>query len=412
MEPGHLPWKGVRGALALALGAALSGARGAPADAGPAADAARSGAALGLDLYRIFARQDGNVLLSPYCVSQELALLCAGAGGKTRQEVLGTLHWTRGPDQLAGAFLAQDLQLDQASRDGALLSVATSLWVQRGGEPRAAFLQEARVAYRADVRISDFAADLPVSRHMINYWVERKTGGKITAILPDGSLTPRTRMVLANAIYFKGRWDVPFDEGKTAHKAFLNARGQTVMAPTMARSARFRTTAADPCELLELPYAGGRLSMVILLPRARDGLAALERRLDAADLWKWFSSLDHAEPEELDVALPRFKSAYSAELTSALVELGMPTAFAPGSADFSPINGGRELFVSTALHKALVEVNEEGTEAAAATAVALEKLAVIVARKFPVDHPFIFAIRDSSTGCLLFLGRIVDPRSD
>ncbi|HXQ82039.1 MAG TPA: serpin family protein [Opitutaceae bacterium] len=404
------PRPALRGAIALALVAALAGPRAGAAQP-PAADAAHAGAALGADLYRLFAAREGNIVFSPYSISEALALLSAGAGGKTRQELLDTLHWTLPSDQMAAAFGAQDRQLAGAAGDGAVLSVANGLWYQRGHEPLAAFLQAARQSYGAEVRIADFSADLPVSRHMINTWVERKTGGKITDLLPADALTPRTRLVLANAVYFKGRWERPFDAQRTVPAAFFTAAGESVMAPTMARTAQFRTRRADGCDLLDLPYAGGRLSMVIVLPEARDGLPALEEHLSAAGLSLWLESLDQAAPAELGVTLPRFKMAFAAELTKALSRLGLATAFVPGAADFSPINGRNDLYVSNVLHKAFIDVNEEGTEAAAATGVVVVKSAAVLPRKFLVDHPFLFLIRDASTGSLLFLGRIVDPRT-
>jgi len=159
-----------------------------------------------------------------------------------------------------------------------------------------------------------------------------------------------------------------------------------------------------------LPYAGGRLSMVILLPRTRDGLPALEQRLSYADISRWLASLDVAGTEELAVTLPRFGMTYLADLNTALSQLGMVAAFNPYQADLSRINGGRDLFVSNVMHKAFIDVNEEGTEAAAATGVVVAKLSVEASRKFPVNHPFLFLIRDTSTGSLLFLGRVVDPR--
>jgi serpin B len=407
-------WPGTarRGALALALAAALAGPRPAAAADTPAGDAAHAGAALGVDLYRIFALQDGNVFFSPYSVSEALALLSAGAGGRTQLEILRTLHWTRPPEGMPEAFKAQDLQLDHASQGGAILSVANGLWFQRGREPRAAFLDIARREYRADVRVSDFGADLPVSRRMINYWVAQKTGGKILELLPNGALTPFTRLVLANAIYFKGEWEQPFKADRTVPRPFFNAKGQSAMAPAMTQSAGFRTAGADGCDLLELPYAGGELSMVVLLPRTRDGLPDLEQRLSADGLSQWMAELDKAGKQELVVTLPRFKMSYTADLSGPLAQLGMATAFKEGQADLSGINGKRDLYVSAALHKAFVDVNEEGTEAAAATGMVMQSFAVHQTRTFTVDHPFLFLIRDTSTGSLLFLGRIVDPKTD
>lgn len=396
---------------AIVLALAVATAPGASAAEGPARDAARSGAALGVDLYRILATQEGNVFFSPYSIAEALALLSSGAGGKTQQELLRTLHWTQAPDQMAAAFGAQDLELDHANQAGEILNVANGLWYQRGQPPRAAFLKTAQLDYRADVRIADFSADLPVSSHMINYWVERKTGGKITNLLPPGVLTPFTRLVLANAIYFKGRWQSPFKEARTTPKPFYTPRGGTVPVPTMAQAAHFKSAGADGCDLLELPYAGGGLSMVIVLPKARDGLPALEQGLSAARLSRWLDSLDGAAAAELAVALPRFKMTYSAELTKPLGQLGMVSAFSEHEADLSLIDGRRDLSVSAVLHKAFVDVNEEGTEAAAATGIAVATFSVERSRDFLVDHPFLFLIRDTATGGLLFLGRVADPRS-
>lgn len=396
---------------AIALAAALAGAPGAPAAEEPARGAARAGAALGVDLYHIFAAQGGNVFFSPYSISEALALLSTGAEGRTRQEMLRTLHWELPPGRMAAAFGAQDLRLDQDALAGATLSVANGLWYQRGHEPRAAFLETARVAFRADVRVADFSADLPVSQRMINYWAAKKTAGRISDLIPPGTLTPRTELVLVNAIYFKGRWERPFDARRTAPAPFFTTTGQEAATPTMTETARFRTASADGCDLLELPYAGGDLSMVILLPGKRDGLGALEQGLSAAALSQWLDSLDRSAPEELEVALPRFKLTFAAELAQALEQLGMVTAFKGREADFSPINGKRDLFVSAVLHKAYVDVNEVGTEAAAATGVGMKSLAVQRPLKFTVDHPFLFLIRDTATGSLLFLGRVADPRT-
>jgi serpin B len=399
-----------RVAFALGAAAALAQPRGAAGQDAPARAAAGAGAALGADLYRLFAAGDGNIVFSPYSVSEALALLSSGADGRTREELLGALHWTQGPDQMHAAFGDQDLKLQSASQGGSVLTLANSIWCQSGREPRAAFVAAARQYYRTEVRVADFAEDLPVSQHMINYWVSAKTGGKITNLVPNGALTPRTRLVIANAIYFKGQWERPFDPRHTAPLPFFAAHGLTVMAPTMERTGSFRTKGFDACELLELPYAGGKLSMVIVLPRARDGLSGVEKGLGAAGISEWLASLDLAVAQELEVTLPLFKMTYAADLASPLAQLGVSSAFRQ-EADFSRINGRRDLLVSDVLHKAFVEVNEEGTEAAAATGIAVSKLAVMLPRKFAVDHPFLFLIRDTSTGSLLFLGRIVDPRA-
>ncbi len=403
-----------RSALAFAFAFAFAIALAASAASGagdPAREAAEAGESSGVDFYRIFSAQDGNFVFSPYSISEALALLSLGAGGRTQAEILHTLHWSRPPERLGAAFAAQDAEVEGAARDDLTLSVANGIWYQRGQPPRASFSEAAQAAFHAELRVADFAADLPVAQHMINYWVEKKTAGRIPLLVPPGALTPRTRLVLANAIYFKGRWAAPFEKERTAPKPFYTADGQSVPTPMMWREAHCRTASADGCDLLELPYAGGALSMVIVLPKTRDGLPALEMALTADGLSRWLGLLDAAGARQTDVTLPRFKMNFSVELTKALAQLGMVTAFVERQADFSPINGHRDLYVSAAFHKAFIEVNEEGTEAAAATGFALQSFAVERAQAFTADHPFLFAIRCGSTGSVLFLGRVGDPRS-
>jgi serpin B len=389
--------------LVLLLGSRCMGAE------PPAGDAAKSGAAFGADLYRLLAARQGNVFFSPYSISEALALLSAGASGKTQQEMLQALHWTQPSGGMAAAFAAQDLELDRPAQDGSVLSVANGLWYQAGGPPLDAFRDVAQKQYRARVQPVDFIGSSAAVRPEINEWVEKKTLGKIADLFPEGTITRDTRLVLANAIYFKGRWKKRFDEGDTAARPFFTDRESSVQAPTMETSAHLRMAAADDLGLLELPYEGGDLSMVILLPGTRDGLAALEQRLGPDSLALWLASLDSARIRNVQVRLPRFKLAYAAELTKPLQQLGMTAAFSPGAADFSGIDGRRDLRVSAILHKACVEVNEEGTVAAAATGVTMEAFAVEMSERFFVDHPFLFLIRDTRTGSLLFLGRVADP---
>jgi serpin B len=396
---------------AFALLPALAGPLHADSQQEPARGAAQAGEAFGVDLYRLFAAKEGNVFFSPYSVSEALALLSAGADGKTRQELLGTLHWRLPPDQMAAAFAAQDLQLDHAALAGAVLTVANGLWFQEGDSPQPAFLNVARGEYRAEVHAVDFIMNPSAVVPEINEWVEKKTNGKISNLFPEGSLGRSTRLVLANAIYFKGKWDHPFKKERTSPRTFHVASDQQVMAEMMAEKIDLRTVSGDDYDLLELPYEGGDLSMVILLPKTRDGLAAIEQRLGAANLAGWLASLESVDSSEVEVEMPRFKATYSADLTGPLESLGVSAAFSRGAADFTGIDGKRDLFISAAVHKAYVDVNEEGTEAAGATGMVMSAKAMPVFGpiRFIVDHPFLFLIRNNSTGGLLFFGRIVDP---
>jgi serpin B len=242
----------------------------------------------------------------------------------------------------------------------------------------------------------------------INAWVGLKTAGKITDLLPEKALGPQTRLALANAVYFKGQWEHAFKADRTAPAPFFIAPDRSVMTPQMSETESFKVASAPNCELLELPYIGG-LSMVILLPAARDGLAALEQGLSPSSLGAWLATLDFSRPRRTRVTLPKFRIEYSVGLIDALRRAGVIDAFDPIRADFSSINGGHDLHVSAVFHKAFVAVNEEGTEAAAATFVGVATLGVEMSREFKADHPFLFLIRDNTTGSLLFLGRFADP---
>jgi serpin B len=397
-----------------ALGAALAAPFALAAQDKESRQAARSGEALGVDLYRSLASGEGNIVFSPYSISEMLALLSEGAGGKTKQELLKALHWDSPPDRMAQAFGAQDQQLGRTDPGEGELLVSNGLWYQKGGEPRPGFLQVARGAYGAEVRSADFIGAAPAALAEINGWVDLKTRGKIADLLPPGSLEPSTRLALVNAVYFKGKWEHPFEARRTAIRSFFISPGSSPMVPLMNETETLKAVSIAGSDILELPYLGGALSMVILLPNSNDGLSSLERSLDAnpSILLEWMASLDFAKQESIRVAIPRFKMTYSVELTQALRQSGVIAAFDPHEADFSEIDGARDLHVSTARHKAFIDVNEEGTEAAAATSVGMRTLGIIRAREFNADHPFLFLIRDNSNGSLLFLGRVVDPRGN
>jgi serpin B len=374
--------------------------------------AAQAGEALGVGLYRLFASNEGNIVFSPYSISEMLALLSEGAAGKTKRELLQALNWDKPPDRMASAFEAQDRQLDRTDRGDVELLVSNGLWFQKGSEPRQGFLKVAHEAYGAEIRDSDFIANVPAALEEINGWVSLKTRGKIADLFPPGSLNSATRIALVNAVYFKGKWEHPFEARRTASRPFFISPGSSVMVPQMNETQALKAVSIEGSDILELPYLGGGLSMVILLPNSNDGLSSLERSLCAnpANLLEWLASLDFAKEESIRVALPRFKMTYSVELTQALRQSGVTSAFDPQVADFSQIDGARDLHVSTVRHKAFIDVSEEGTEAAAATSAGMSALGIRRIREFTADHPFLFLIRDNATGSLLFLGRVLDPR--
>jgi serpin B len=243
--------------FALALAAGLPSVPRMPGQDPADLPAARSGAALGLDLYPTLAAKDGNVVFSPYSISEMVALLSAGAEGKTREELLTALHWGQPADGLAPAFEAQDRDLVRPIQGGATLLVANGLWYQQGGEPRPAILRTAKDEYGAEVRSADFIGAASAVRHEINAWVGLKTVGRIPDLLPPGTLNGATRLALLNAVYFKGLWEHPFRADGTAPRPFYLQAGTSVMAPQMTERERLRAASAPDCDLLELPYRGG-----------------------------------------------------------------------------------------------------------------------------------------------------------
>lgn len=360
-----------------------------------------------LDLYKRLGNQPGNLFFSPYSLSTALAMTYAGARGLTESEMARTLHFSQSQNDVHAAFATLTACLQEIQgRNRITLAVANSLWCQQGYRFTDTFLNLARARYQADVRLVDFEKSAETARREINTWVERKTAERIKSLLGPGQLTPDTRLLLCNAIYFKGKWAIQFDPRHTRPAPFFTGPGESSPVPTMWQKSDFKSTDADDVSLLELRYTGDDLSMIILLPRAVDGLSELEGQLNTENLHRWIARLEQTHADKLSVSLPRFKTTQSFGLAKELAAMGMPSAFG-GAADFSAMTGTPNLFISDVAHTAFVEVNEEGTEAAAATGVAAKTRSMT--RSFKVDHPFIFLIRENSTGEILFLGRFVDP---
>ncbi len=369
-----------------------------------------------LNLYAQLLAEDpkGNHFLSPFSISTALAMVAAGARGETQAEMVRTLHL---PDQAYTAFghLLRDLQGngDPAKR-GFTLSTANALWAQQGYPWRTEYKKLLQQDFRAGLFDVDFISQPEQARNTINKWVENETREKIKDLIPSGAITPLTRAVLTNAIYFKGDWLSQFDKKRTQEQPFTRLDGSQVKVPLMYQSNPKGCLYAETPDLqvLDLPYAGKRLSMTILLPRKYDGLPALEKQLHAEKLTQILGALGPAW--DVQVFLPRFRLEMQQPylLNKPLQELGIKRAFTAG-ADFSGMHTGPERFFITAvLHKAFVDVNEEGTEAAAATAIVFGTRSVPPPPKiFRADRAFLFLIRDQQTGSILFMGRLVDPSS-
>ncbi|HEY54450.1 MAG TPA: serpin family protein, partial [Caldilineae bacterium] len=330
--------------------------------------------AFALDLYQQLRHEKGNLFFSPYSISVALAMTYAGARGNTAAQMAQTLHFPQEDERLHEGFAALGRLLDAVQEKGdVLISVANALWPQEGYVFLASYLDLVKRFYGVSITPLDFVNDAEAARVQINARIEEETRGKISDLIPPGMLDSLTTLVLTNAIYFKGNWANQFDKKKTKENPFWLSATKAVDAPMMTQKRSFGYAAIRDLQILELPYVGGDLSMILLLPRSIDGLPALEDALTAENLGKWTRRL---RPQEVEVFLPKFKATSSFSLSETLAAMGMKDVF--GAADFSGMTGKRDLFISEVLHKAFIEVNEEGSEAAAATA-------VLVAKSFSFD---------------------------
>jgi len=360
--------------------------------------------AFAVDVYgEIAAGDDGNLFLSPFSISSALAMTYAGARTTTAEAMADTLHITLADDTYHAAFGALTRDLDGDFGRGYELNVANRLFGQTGYTWGEDFLTINEVDYGAPMQDLDFAADAEGSRSTINDWVAEQTRDKIDELLKPGVITSDTRLVLTNAIYFKAFWLTQFDPDETYDGTF-RAPGGDVTVPMMNMDeAEVEYAYEEDVTVLRLPYTDDEVSMLLVLPHDDDGLADVEAGLTAEQIEDWNAALYETEAM---IAVPRFEMRYQLSVKDTLVALGMGEAFDPVAADFSGITD-TGMFISEVVHEAYVKVDEEGTEAAAATAVVMQDSAV--GDMFWADHPFLFLIQDDLTGSILFMGRVVDP---
>ena len=354
-----------------------------------------------------------NMFFSPYSISTALAMTYAGARTDTAAQMADVFHFDLPGERLHAAFaelqkmspttgLPPSAQLKLSYQ----LNIANALWGQKGFNFLDSFLALNQKYYGAGLNEVDFAKQTEKSRQTINKWVEDKTAQKIKDLIPPGVLDSLTRLVLTNAIYFKGDWATEFDKEKTRTAPFYITKEKTNQAPLMYQQKAFKFAQTEDLQILELPYKGDDLSMIVLLPKEIDGLAELEKSLTAKKLNEYREKL---RKQAIRVFLPRFKMTSQFSLAQQLAQMGMPLPFSM-KADFSGIDGTRQLFLSAVIHKAFVEVNEQGTEAAAATgAVVSMKSAISQEPVFRADHPFMFLIQDNRTAAILFMGHLTNP---
>ena len=364
-----------------------------------------------LSLYGALAeREDGNIFFSPIGIGTVFGPVIAGARGETRDEIASVMEYPVAGDGLhpvlggLGRVLVRD-------GDDATLSIANALWPLTGFAIEPGFVETAQRDYDEGVDQLDYSGDPGGSAARINHWASDRTHGRIDRLVSADQFDDTTRLVITNAVYFLGDWAAPFFPAGTRDTPF--APGGEVV-PMMQRTGSYRWIDAGSYEALDMPYRDADLVMTVLLPKRADGLAALERGLDADALTALLERLDGADETRIDLMLPKLELRTGYQLGDILAVLGMPRAFS-NAADFSGITRAEQLAIDSVIHKTYLRVDEQGTEAAAATAV--EIVAVSAPRPAPpphafhADHPYLFLIRDRASGALLFMGRIVRPES-
>lgn len=375
-------------------------------------------------LYRMLKEEDGNLFYSPYSISMALAMTYAGARGETAEQMADTLHFILPEERLHPAYSDLGEELAQRGKgrellviqpegdpvkeniEGFRLSIVNALWGQEGYEFLNGYLDLVERYYGGGLKILDFIDEPEPSRLEINKWASEQTEGRIQNLLPPGVINPLTRLILTNAIYFKARWENEFSERMTQDDTFYLLDGNTVTVPMMHQKTRFAYAKGGDFQAVRLPYLGGEIAMVVLLPR-EGRFEAFEGSLE---LNKLNDIIGDMAVREVRLALPKFEFEADYRLGKTLSDLGMPAAFSYGLADFSGMDGNRELFISSVIHKTFVSVDEEGTEAAAVTAIPMAGSAPPAGPvDFTANRPFIFLIQDIKTGAILFIGRILNP---
>ncbi len=384
------------------------------ADAIDAAVLAEGGNEFGLDLYSRL-KGDGNLFFSPYSLSTALTMTWTGARENTAAEMAAVLHLpvegaamhthpARDAVAAASGALEQSLLASPDER-GYELRVANALWGQEGYRFLSEFTERLDAHYGAGMNHVDFVGDAEGARITINDWAEDQTNGRIEGLIPIGSLDAATVLVLTNAIYFKGTWADQFSEDSTYEATFHGTSGDSKVS-MMTRKGDVGYFENDDLQAIEMPYEGGDLSMIVVLPRKEllGGLARIEGGLTTELLNSWVFGL---RSRQVTVHVPKFEMTWgTVDVARDLEALGMRDAF--GGGDFSGMDGTRDLFISNVFHKAFIAVNEEGSEAAAATAVVVARSAMPSGLEFRADRPFMFLIRDNASGAILFMGRVVE----
>jgi len=364
------------------------------------------------DLYSEYKSEKGNIFFSPYSISTALTMTYEGARGKTAEEMQAVLRIPKDDEKRRLESARIYNQINESNKDYKL-STANALWAQKDYQFLEEYINNTEEYYGGKTTNLDFIKETEKSRVTINDWVEDQTNNKIKNLIPKGAINEITRLVLTNAIYFKGTWVLQFDKKDTKDEDFKTSFGKTIKVPMMkliGDDAEFNYVRADNVQILELPYDSEDLSMLLILPE-ENNFKKVEKLINAKKLSEWKSVF---KKQRVDIYIPKFKFETKYFMVETLKEMGMSDAFVFGAADFSGMDGTRNLYIDNVIHQAFVEVNEEGTEAAAATAVIMGWGSVgdveePVISVFRADHPFIFIIQQKETGNILFMGRVSNP---
>jgi serpin B len=359
------------------------------------------------DLYSKYKASDKNIFFSPYSISTAISMVYEGANGQTAEEIQKVFHMPKDGATRRPAFAGIYNELNKQDKEYQL-STANALWAQKDYVFLNDYLTNVEKYYGGKATNLDFVAASEKSRETINTWVEDQTNNKIKDLIPSSGITPLTRLVITNAIYFKGKWVWEFDKSKTKETDFRISPTQTVKVQMMTltgNKAKFNYAEDNLSQTIELPYNGKDISMYIILPQ-KDDLNGFEKNFT---LEKYSMMLNQMHETKIPVYIPRFKIETKYFMANDLIEMGMPTAFDAAKADFSGMTGKNDVYIGSVIHQAYVDVNEEGTEAAAATGVAITSASFGPSTIFYADHPFIFTIQNKKTGEILFIGRVINP---
>ena len=379
---------------------------------------------LGIDLLRALPNTNENAVISPFSIQEVLAMAYAGASGQTQLEMFNTLHYPKNEDSLHSSFAALAKSLADLSQrsvemrgesakdsDRIVIAIANRLYAQEGRPFRRPFLELLESNYLAPPVRVDFHTRAEPTRKEINAWVAELTRQRIRNLIPEGGVSPNTALVLANAVYLKAPWKKKFDEAATGPAPFAVAGGENANTATMFVSSYFGYSKDKDFEVVTIPYSNPEIRFVVLLPSKESSIAGVLATLTSAQL----RGLGQAPVIRVRLHMPKFQIAPpTITLSQALSTLGMKAAFKPDEADFSRIDWGHELSISEIFHKAFIQVDERGTEAAAASALAMQNVSAAKRESPPievhVDRPFLFAVQHRSSGACLFLGWVTDPR--